>query len=172
LKIHKGLTKQDHITIVGGLGKSLDRNCHHWIVNDLNFIAERTSNTLWDLSSSLRASTRYGWEGELGEWFYGFIGPWRRMICITLVLQTHHLLQGKIAHTTHRLHLISRGNNSLTQLIADSFVGGKASGIIITHSRVSPFITKIQKHRGAWHILNVVLQSFKVTDSMPNLATQ
>jgi hypothetical protein len=29
LKIHKGLTKQDHITIVGGLGKSLDRNCHH-----------------------------------------------------------------------------------------------------------------------------------------------
>jgi hypothetical protein len=42
---------------------------------------------------------------------------------------------------THGLHLNSRGNKRLTQLIADSFVGGNASGIVITHSRVSPILT-------------------------------
>jgi hypothetical protein len=30
---------------VGGLGNSLERNYHYSIENDLNFIAERTSNT-------------------------------------------------------------------------------------------------------------------------------
>jgi hypothetical protein len=39
----KNLTKQDHIIIVGGPGNSLNRN-HYSIEDDLNFIAERTSN--------------------------------------------------------------------------------------------------------------------------------
>jgi hypothetical protein len=44
-KIRKGLTMQDHIIIVGEPGSSLDRNYHYSIENDLDFIAERTSNT-------------------------------------------------------------------------------------------------------------------------------
>jgi hypothetical protein len=44
-KLGKGLTKQDHIIIVGGPEYSLERNYHDSIENDLNFIAERTSNT-------------------------------------------------------------------------------------------------------------------------------
>jgi hypothetical protein len=43
--IYKGLTKQDHIIIVGGPGNSLDRNYPYSIENFLNFIAEGTSNT-------------------------------------------------------------------------------------------------------------------------------
>jgi hypothetical protein len=43
--IHKGRTKQNHIIIVGGPGKRLDRNYPYSIENFLNFIAERTSNT-------------------------------------------------------------------------------------------------------------------------------
>jgi hypothetical protein len=39
-KLVKGLTKQDHIIIVGGPGNSLERNYHYSIENDLNFIAE------------------------------------------------------------------------------------------------------------------------------------
>jgi hypothetical protein len=44
-KLGKGLTKQDHTIIVGGPGNSLHRNCHYTIENDLNYIAERTSNS-------------------------------------------------------------------------------------------------------------------------------
>jgi hypothetical protein len=40
-KLGKNLTKQDHVIIVGGSEKSLERNCHSF-ENDLNFIAERT----------------------------------------------------------------------------------------------------------------------------------
>jgi hypothetical protein len=44
-KLGKGLNKQDHINIVGGPGNCLEKNCYYSIENDLNFIAERTSNT-------------------------------------------------------------------------------------------------------------------------------
>jgi hypothetical protein len=44
-KLGKGLTKQDHIIIVGGPGNSLDGNSHYSVENDLDNIAERTSNT-------------------------------------------------------------------------------------------------------------------------------
>jgi hypothetical protein len=37
--------KQDHIVIVGGVGNSLDINQDYSIDTDLNFIAQRTSNT-------------------------------------------------------------------------------------------------------------------------------
>jgi hypothetical protein len=45
VKLGKGLTKEDHVIIAGGSGNSLERNYHDSIENDLNFIAERTSNT-------------------------------------------------------------------------------------------------------------------------------
>jgi hypothetical protein len=41
----KDLTKEDHFVIVGGPGKSLDRQYHYSIEKDLNFIAKRTSHT-------------------------------------------------------------------------------------------------------------------------------
>jgi hypothetical protein len=44
-KLGKGLTKQDHIIIVGGPGNSPDRNFHYSVENDLNFIGDRTLNT-------------------------------------------------------------------------------------------------------------------------------
>jgi hypothetical protein len=37
-KLVKGLSKQDHIVIVGGPGNSLDRHYHYAIEKDLNFI--------------------------------------------------------------------------------------------------------------------------------------
>ncbi|PNF27593.1 hypothetical protein B7P43_G02276 [Cryptotermes secundus] len=43
-KLGKGLAKQEHVNTVGGPGKSLDRNYHYLTENDLNFIAESTSN--------------------------------------------------------------------------------------------------------------------------------
>jgi hypothetical protein len=44
-KLGKDLTKQDHIVVVGGPGKSLDRNYNYCIEKDINYIAERTTNT-------------------------------------------------------------------------------------------------------------------------------
>jgi hypothetical protein len=44
-KLGKNLTKQDHIVIVGGPGKSLDRNYNYSIEKGINYIAERTNNT-------------------------------------------------------------------------------------------------------------------------------
>jgi hypothetical protein len=139
-KIHKGLTKQDHIIIVGGQETAWTET-----IIQLKMIStslQRGHQTpTWDLSISLRATTRSGWERGLAAWIYGFIGPWWGMICLTLDLLTHHLLRGTITYTTHGLHLNSWGNKRLTQLIADSSVGVNASGIVITHSRVSPFLT-------------------------------
>jgi hypothetical protein len=46
-------------------------------------------------------------------------------------------------YTTHGLHLNFQGMKRLTQLIAESVVGGHASGIssipVITHARASSF---------------------------------
>jgi hypothetical protein len=44
-KLGKDFTKQDRIVILGGPGNSLDRNCHYQIEKNINFIAERMSNT-------------------------------------------------------------------------------------------------------------------------------
>jgi hypothetical protein len=44
-KLGKGLKKQNHIVIVGGPGKRLDRNYYYSVEKDVNFIAERTTNT-------------------------------------------------------------------------------------------------------------------------------
>jgi hypothetical protein len=42
-KLGKGLTKQDHIVIVGGPCKSLNGNYYYSAENDVNFSAERTA---------------------------------------------------------------------------------------------------------------------------------
>jgi hypothetical protein len=44
-KLGKDLTKQDHIVVVGGPGNSLDRNYNYSIEKDINYIAERKTNT-------------------------------------------------------------------------------------------------------------------------------
>jgi len=44
-KLSKGLTKQNHIVIVGGAGNSLDMNQYYSVDKGVNFNAERTSNT-------------------------------------------------------------------------------------------------------------------------------
>jgi hypothetical protein len=44
-ELGKDLTKQDHIVIVGGAGKSLHINEDYSTDKDINFIAEGTSNT-------------------------------------------------------------------------------------------------------------------------------
>jgi hypothetical protein len=44
-KLGKDLTKQDRIVVVGGPGNSLDRNYNYSIEKDINYIAERTTNT-------------------------------------------------------------------------------------------------------------------------------
>jgi hypothetical protein len=43
-KLLKDLTKQDHIVVVGGPGNSLDRN-YNYSIEDIHYIAERTTNT-------------------------------------------------------------------------------------------------------------------------------
>jgi hypothetical protein len=57
-KIHKGLTKEDHIIIVGGPGKSWTET----IIIKLKMIStslqRRHQNPVCDLSTSLRAATR------------------------------------------------------------------------------------------------------------------
>jgi glycerol dehydrogenase-like iron-containing ADH family enzyme len=53
-KLSKDLNKQDHIVIVGGAGNSLDVNQDYSIDKDLNFIAERTSNTNMGFVNFLR----------------------------------------------------------------------------------------------------------------------
>jgi hypothetical protein len=47
--LRKDLTKKYHIGIVGGPGKSLERNYHYSIEKDINFITRRTDNTNVDL---------------------------------------------------------------------------------------------------------------------------
>jgi hypothetical protein len=44
-KLGKGLTKQDHIVIVGGPGKSLDRKYYYSVKKYIRFVAERKTNT-------------------------------------------------------------------------------------------------------------------------------
>jgi hypothetical protein len=44
-KLGKDCTTKDHIVIVGGPGNSLDRNYNYLIEKDINFIAEKTTNT-------------------------------------------------------------------------------------------------------------------------------
>jgi hypothetical protein len=45
LKSVCGSSTVDHIVIVGGPGNSLDRNHHYSVEKDVNFNAERTTNT-------------------------------------------------------------------------------------------------------------------------------
>jgi hypothetical protein len=72
-KIRKRLTKQDHIIIVGGPGNSLGTNYHHSMLNDLNFIAERTSNNSVGFVNLLESNDNI-WLGgrvrSMNPWLY------------------------------------------------------------------------------------------------------
>jgi hypothetical protein len=142
-KLGKNLTKQDHVVIVEGPGNSLGRNYHYSIEKDINFIAERISNT--------------------DVWFVGLYRrhdkPWMDRKVRSMNLHLEWALMGRGAshigfidtncivreeYTTRGLHLNSRGKRKLTLLMARSLGGDHVSGIssipVITHARASPFL--------------------------------
>jgi hypothetical protein len=65
-KLGKDLNKQEHTVIVGGAGNRLDINQYYPIYKDLNFIAERTSNTNVGLVNLLRRYDKLWMNRELG----------------------------------------------------------------------------------------------------------
>jgi hypothetical protein len=69
---------------VGGPGKSLDRNYHYQIEKDINFIAERTSNT------NVRFINRFEWHDD----------PWKNEMVRSLNLHLAQDLMGRgTSHT-------------------------------------------------------------------------
>jgi hypothetical protein len=129
---------------VGGAGNSLDINQDCSIYKDLNFIAERTSNTNVTFVNLLR---RYG-----KLWMSRRI---RSVNQLDRALMRHDMSHinvidtGTIVgaeYTTHGLHLNSRGKMRHTHPIAESVRGGhipNSSTPVITHARpcsASPFL--------------------------------
>jgi hypothetical protein len=100
--------------MVGGSGKNLERNCHNSIENDLNFTADRTSNTDVVFVNLL--------EGHNNPWMNG------RVMIKSLQLdqaQKRHGMPhigvndtsvGREDYTTHGLYVIAQGKKRLTQL--------------------------------------------------------
>jgi hypothetical protein len=74
-KLGKGLTKPDHIIIVGGPGKSRDRNFHYLVENDLNFIADWTLNTNVGVVRLFERHDKLWLNGRFEARIYGLIGP-------------------------------------------------------------------------------------------------
>ncbi|KDR19419.1 hypothetical protein L798_06193 [Zootermopsis nevadensis] len=142
-KLGKGLTKQDHILIVGGPGNSLDRNKKYSIEKDVDFIAKRTTNTNVGLVNLFSRHDR-PWMNErvrrvnlrLDRALMG------RDTSHIGVIDTASLVRGD--YTTHGLHLNSLGKKRLTHLIAGRICGGHVSSVsnipVITHVRTSPFL--------------------------------
>jgi hypothetical protein len=100
---------------VGGPGNSLERNYHYSIENDLNFIAERTSNTGVGFINLFERHDK----------------SWTNTRVRSMNLQLHRsLMKHDMSHigvintsstmredyTTHGLHLNSRGKKRFTQL--------------------------------------------------------
>jgi hypothetical protein len=118
----KGLTKKDHIVIVGGPGNNLERNHHYSIERDLNFIARRTDHTV----RFVNLLRRYD---EL--WM-----NWRVRsvnLCLDWLMLGHGMSHlsvidtatiGREEYTAHGLHLNLRGKRKLMLLIADKLDGG------------------------------------------------
>jgi hypothetical protein len=141
-KLGTGLTKQDHIVIVGGPGNSLDRNHCYSVEKDVNFIAERTANTNVGLVTLFRRHNK----------------PWMNERVRRENLWLDRALMGRdMAHigvndtdsfmrddyTTHGLHLNSQGKRRLTHLTAERIRGGHVLSVsnipVIIHARASPF---------------------------------
>jgi hypothetical protein len=122
-KVGKGLTKQDHIVIVGGPGNSLDRNHYYSVEKDVNFTVERTANTNVGLVKLFKRHNKLLMN--------------RRVRRVNLRLD-RALMGHDTAHigvidtasfvrddyTTHDLHLNSRGKRRLTHQIAERIGGG------------------------------------------------
>jgi hypothetical protein len=122
-ELGKGLTKKDHIIIVGGPGKSLERNYHYSVENDVNFIAERISNSGVGFVNLFERHEK----------------PWMNWRVRSMNLQLDWALMrhdtshsgvtdtSSIAredHPTHDLHLNSQGKKRAVQLIAERVVCG------------------------------------------------
>jgi hypothetical protein len=138
-KLGKGLTKQDHIVIMGGPGNSLDRNYYCSVEKDVNFIAERTANTNVGLVNIIKRHNK----------------PWMKRVNLRLdrALMGHDMADIGVTntasfvrddYTTHGLHLNFRGKRRLTHLTADRLSGGHVLSVssipVITHARASPFL--------------------------------
>jgi hypothetical protein len=129
----KGLTKEDQVVIVGGLGNSLDRNLNYQIENDISDIAQKTS------------STNVKFVGLLWRHDKPWIDRWVREVnlrleCSLVAVGRTHIDVVDVSsisrweHTVHSLHLNPRGKDKLTRLIAESIKG-----------RHIPVVTGVQK---------------------------
>jgi hypothetical protein len=128
---------------VGGPGNSLDRNQYYSVEKDVNFIAERTTNTNVGFVNLFSRHDK-PWMNErvrrvnllLDRALMG-----RDMAHIS-VIDTASLVRDE--YTAHGLHLNSQGKRRLTHLIADRISGGHVSSVssipVITHARASPFL--------------------------------
>jgi hypothetical protein len=144
LRISKNLNKQDHIVIMGEAGNSMDINQYYSVDKDLNFIAERTSNTNVEFVNLLRRYDKL--------WMNG------RIRSVNLQLD-RALMEGVMTHinvidtgtivreedSTHGLYLNSGGKMRLMHFTAESIHGehvpSRNSNIpVITHARTSPFL--------------------------------
>jgi hypothetical protein len=128
---------------VRGPGNSLDRNYHYQIEKDINFIAERTSNT------NVRFVNLFERHDE--PWMNGKVRSVN--LCLDQALMWHGTSHIGVTdttfivweeYTTHGLHLNSRGKKKLTLLTAkrinDDHLSSTSSIPVITHARASPFL--------------------------------
>jgi hypothetical protein len=114
----------------------IDRNHHYSIEADLNYIAERTSNT------------------NVGfvNLFQRHDTPWMNLR-LDRALMRHDMSHigvtdassiAREEYTTHGVHPHSRGKKRLMHLIAERVVDGHAPSVssipVITHARASPFL--------------------------------
>jgi hypothetical protein len=138
VKLGKGLAKQDHIVIMGGPGNSLDRHYHYAIEKDLNFIAERMTNTNVAFSNLLKRHDKMWMDGMVMRVNLrldrAMMGHDKAHIGITDV--TYFVRDD---YTTHGLHLNSLGKRRLMHLIAERISGGHVSSVssipVIVHGR-------------------------------------
>jgi hypothetical protein len=132
-KLGKGLTKQDHIVIVGGPDNSLDRNHYYSVEKDDSFIAERTANT------------NVGFVNLFSRHDKPWMNKRVRRVNLQLdralgVIDTASLVRDD--YTANGLHLNSLGKRRLMHLIAQRISGGHVSSVssipVITHARALP----------------------------------
>jgi hypothetical protein len=142
-KLGKDLTKRDHIITVGGPGNSLDRNHHYSTEDDLNFIAERTSNTNVGFVNLFQRHDKPWMNGRVRSMNLRLDRAlMRRDMSHIGVIDSSSIAREDF--TMHGLHLNSRGKKRLMHLIAERVVDGHVARIssisVITHARASPFL--------------------------------
>jgi hypothetical protein len=114
--LSKGLTKQDHIFIMGGSGNSLDRNHYYAVEKDVNFIAERTANTNVGLVNLFRRHDK-PWMNErvrrVNVWLDR--APMVQVQVQVILLYKCHIIQTKRSHKvvisykySHPLHTVDK----------------------------------------------------------------